>query len=110
MSPLTAPMRDATRPSAPGRSGTRTRINVRQGLTFRTLPTAAPRFPELWRVPAPARHGAVRRIAEVTRLGVLGGTFDPVHHAHVVVAVDVRDALALDELVLVPAGDPWQKR
>jgi len=46
----------------------------------------------------------------VTRLGVLGGTFDPVHHAHVVVASDVRDALALDELLLVPAGDPWQKR
>jgi len=46
----------------------------------------------------------------VTRLGVLGGTFDPIHHAHVVVASDVRDALALDELLLVPAGDPWQKR
>jgi nicotinate-nucleotide adenylyltransferase len=46
----------------------------------------------------------------VTRLGVLGGTFDPIHHAHVLVASDVRDALALDELLLVPAGDPWQKR
>jgi nicotinate-nucleotide adenylyltransferase len=46
----------------------------------------------------------------VTRLGVLGGTFDPPHHGHVVVAVDVRAALALDEVVLVPAGDPWQKR
>jgi nicotinate-nucleotide adenylyltransferase len=46
----------------------------------------------------------------VTRLGVLGGTFDPVHHAHIVVAVDVRNALDLDEVVLVPAGDPWQKR
>ena len=46
----------------------------------------------------------------MTRLGVLGGTFDPIHHAHVVVASDVRDALALDELLLVPAGDPWQKR
>jgi len=46
----------------------------------------------------------------VTRLGVLGGTFDPIHHAHVLVASDVRAALALDELLLVPAGDPWQKR
>ena len=46
----------------------------------------------------------------MTRLGVLGGTFDPVHHAHVVVAVDVRSALGLDEVLLVPAGDPWQKR
>jgi len=46
----------------------------------------------------------------VTRLGVLGGTFDPVHHGHLVVAVDVRAALDLDEVLLVPAGDPWQKR
>lgn len=46
----------------------------------------------------------------MTRLGVLGGTFDPIHHAHVVVAADVRDALGLDEVLLVPAGDPWQKR
>lgn len=46
----------------------------------------------------------------MTRLGILGGTFDPVHHAHVFVAVEVRAALGLDEVVLVPAGDPWQKR
>ena len=43
------------------------------------------------------------------RLGVYGGTFDPVHVAHVVVAAEVRHALALDNVVLVPAGDPWQK-
>jgi nicotinate-nucleotide adenylyltransferase len=46
----------------------------------------------------------------VERVGVLGGTFDPVHTAHVVVAVEVRSALALDRVLLVPAGDPWQKR
>jgi nicotinate-nucleotide adenylyltransferase len=46
----------------------------------------------------------------VERVGVLGGTFDPVHVAHNVVAVDVRAALALDRVLLVPAGDPWQKR
>lgn len=44
------------------------------------------------------------------RIGVLGGTFDPVHNAHLAVAADVRDALGLDEVLLVPAGDPWQKR
>jgi nicotinate-nucleotide adenylyltransferase len=44
------------------------------------------------------------------RLGVFGGTFDPVHTGHVVVAADVRAALALDRVLLVPAGDPWQKR
>jgi nicotinate-nucleotide adenylyltransferase len=44
------------------------------------------------------------------RVGVLGGTFDPVHIAHLVAAVGVRHALGLDRVVLVVAGDPWQKR
>ncbi len=44
------------------------------------------------------------------RLGIYGGTFDPVHNAHLVVATEVRHRLDLDEVLLVPAGDPWQKR
>ena len=44
------------------------------------------------------------------RIGVFGGTFDPIHVAHVVSAVEARRALSLDRVVLVPAGDPWQKR
>jgi len=44
------------------------------------------------------------------RIGVLGGTFDPVHTAHIVVAAEVRDRLELDRVLLVVAGDPWQKR
>jgi nicotinate-nucleotide adenylyltransferase len=44
------------------------------------------------------------------RIGVLGGTFDPVHVGHVVAAADARDALRLDRVLLVVAGDPWQKR
>jgi nicotinate-nucleotide adenylyltransferase len=44
------------------------------------------------------------------RLGIYGGTFDPVHHGHLVVAAEVRSVLDLDEVLLVPAGDPWQKR
>lgn len=44
------------------------------------------------------------------RLGILGGTYDPVHVGHVVAAVDVRAALRLDRVAMVPAGDPWQKR
>jgi nicotinate-nucleotide adenylyltransferase len=43
------------------------------------------------------------------RLGVLGGTFDPVHVGHLVAAVNVRHALALDKVLLVVAGEPWQK-
>ena len=42
------------------------------------------------------------------RIGVFGGTFDPVHVAHIVAAVEARRALELDRVVLVPAGDPWQ--
>ena len=43
------------------------------------------------------------------RLGVLGGTFDPVHVGHLVAAVNVRHALRLDTVLLVVAGEPWQK-
>ena len=43
------------------------------------------------------------------RVGLLGGTFDPPHVAHLVVAVEVREALELDEVRLVVANDPWQK-
>jgi nicotinate-nucleotide adenylyltransferase len=43
------------------------------------------------------------------RLGVLGGTFDPVHIAHLVAAMEARDQLALDRVLLVVARDPWQK-
>ena len=44
------------------------------------------------------------------RVGIYGGTFDPVHVAHVVAAVEARRALGLDRVLLVVAGDPWQKR
>jgi nicotinate-nucleotide adenylyltransferase len=43
------------------------------------------------------------------RLGVFGGTFDPIHVGHLVTAVNVRHALGLDRVLLVPAHDPWQK-
>lgn len=44
------------------------------------------------------------------RIGLFGGTFDPVHHGHLVAAWHVRHRLALDEIWLVVANDPWQKR
>jgi nicotinate-nucleotide adenylyltransferase len=44
------------------------------------------------------------------RVGVLGGTFDPVHVGHVVAAAEARSSLRLDRVLLVVAGDPWQKR
>ncbi|MGH3857617.1 MAG: nicotinate-nucleotide adenylyltransferase [Pseudonocardiaceae bacterium] len=43
------------------------------------------------------------------RLGVMGGTFDPIHHGHLVAASEVAVLFELDEVVFVPTGIPWQK-
>ena len=43
------------------------------------------------------------------RIGILGGTFDPVHVGHLVAAVNVRHELKLDRVLLVVANQPWQK-
>jgi len=43
------------------------------------------------------------------RLGVLGGTFDPIHAGHIFIAEEARIRLNLDRVLFVPAGDPWLK-
>src|SRR5687768_2641792 len=43
------------------------------------------------------------------RLGVLGGTFDPIHIGHLIAATEARRAFRLDRVLFVPAGTPWQK-
>jgi nicotinate-nucleotide adenylyltransferase len=43
------------------------------------------------------------------RIGVLGGTFDPPHLGHLILAEHAYDQLGLDRVAFVPAGDPWRK-
>ena len=43
------------------------------------------------------------------RLGVMGGTFDPIHNGHLVAASEVAGLFGLHEVVFVPTGQPWQK-
>jgi nicotinate-nucleotide adenylyltransferase len=45
----------------------------------------------------------------VARFGIMGGTFDPPHVAHLALAAAAREALQLDRVLFIPAGDPWRK-
>ncbi len=43
------------------------------------------------------------------KIGVFGGTFDPIHLGHLIVADEARERLGLDEVLFIPAGRPWIK-
>ena len=47
---------------------------------------------------------------EKRRLGVMGGTFDPIHHGHLVAGSEVGHHFGLDEVIFVPTGQPYQKK
>ena len=53
---------------------------------------------------------SVRSPAPQRRFGVLGGTFDPIHIGHLIIAQEAVSALQLDRLFFLPAGDPPHKR
>lgn len=48
-------------------------------------------------------------MAAQRRVGVMGGTFDPIHNGHLVAASEVQSRFSLDEVIFVPTGQPWQK-
>ena len=48
-------------------------------------------------------------MAKLKKIGILGGTFDPPHLAHLKLATHFSQLLHLDELLLIPSGEPWQK-
>jgi nicotinate-nucleotide adenylyltransferase len=45
----------------------------------------------------------------VKRLGVMGGTFDPIHHGHLLTAEEALQQFELDEVAFIPTGRPWMK-
>jgi nicotinate-nucleotide adenylyltransferase len=84
-----------------GSTGTQNRTGQRRTDTNRYMSC-----PDLSAVPLPIyTHG----VSTAPRLGLFGGTFDPPHIGHLVTAVNVRAELDLDRVLLVVAGEPWQK-
>ena len=105
-----APEKAVTKTAKSAAPATRTRAAPRATATPRvtTAPRAtnAARAATATRTPTATRN-RTRRAAR--RVGIMGGTFDPIHHGHQVAASEVAGRFLLDEVVFVPTGQPWQK-
>ena len=63
----------------------------------------------LQKQPLEPRFGLASRMTEPLRLGIMGGTFDPIHIGHLIAASEAHARFALDRVLFLPAAHPWQK-
>ena len=82
---------------------------LEQGFCGIVIAAVLSRQPVWMGSPRGVRGGLVASGAVTSRVGIFGGTFDPPHIGHLACAVHARDQLALDEVRLVVAHQPWQK-